>query len=375
MRPIQIHLLAHFRPSRHGLSHRIPRAPHLEGVFHWWSDRSNLVRGVPFPTPQPDLVLTTDASLAGWGATLGTASLAHPWEAAVRGWHINALELLAVLRALQGFSQLVRGKSVLVRTDNTTTVAYINRQGGTHSFRLWAISWEMFQWCRSSGVTLKASHLPGVDNVAADALSRVFLGHSEWSLHPPVLTAVFQARWTPTMDLFASHLNHQLPQFCARMPVPGAQSVDALSLDWAFLDGYAFPPFALVNRVLEKAGADGCRLLLVAPFWPSQAWFPRLLTLLSDYPLVLPVQRNLLTHPPGCNPHPHPEVLHLTAWTLSGQPSERRAFRRRLPRWRLGAGDPPLDGCILQDSECSENGAVVARFLRLRRLSLPLQNS
>ena len=130
MRPLQIHLLAHFRPYAHGLYHRIPRAPHLEGVFRWWSDLSNLERGVTFPTPQPDLVLTTDASLTGWGATLGPASLAHQWEPAVLQWHINALELLAVLRALRGFTQSVAGRAVLVRTDNTTVVAHINRQGG-----------------------------------------------------------------------------------------------------------------------------------------------------------------------------------------------------------------------------------------------------
>ena len=371
MRPLQFHLLAHFRPTIHPLSHVVPGAQCLEEIFQWWLDLSNLAKGVVFPTPGTDVTVTTDASLSGWGATLGPHTLAHQWELPLRRWHINALELVAVLKALKGFEHLLSGKNVLIRTDNTTVVSYLNRQGGTRSLRLWRTTWDIFQWCRASGVTLRASHLPGVENSAADCLSRAFLGHSEWSLLPSVAAAVFQRLWLPEVDLFASHLNHKLPRFYARFRVPGSEAVDASALDWSHLRGFAFPPFALIGRVLEKASAEGCRLLLIAPFWPSQAWFLPLLSMLADFPWVLPVLPDLLTHPPGKNPHACPEVLHLTAWSLSAQPSERRAFRRRLPRWRPKGGALPHEACILRDSECSENGVPLARLLRLRHLFRP----
>ncbi len=44
-------------------------------------------------------------------------------------WHINCLELLAVHLALNHLKGCLRGKHVLVRMDNTATVAYIKRQG------------------------------------------------------------------------------------------------------------------------------------------------------------------------------------------------------------------------------------------------------
>ena len=47
--------------------------------------------------------------------------------------HINYLELKAVFLALQEFQDLCIHKIVLVETDNTTVVSYINRDGGMRS--------------------------------------------------------------------------------------------------------------------------------------------------------------------------------------------------------------------------------------------------
>ena len=47
--------------------------------------------------------------------------------------HINVLELRTVVLALRHFLPRLSGQHVLVRTDNTAALAYINRQGGVHS--------------------------------------------------------------------------------------------------------------------------------------------------------------------------------------------------------------------------------------------------
>ena len=58
---------------------------------------------------------------------------------------------------------------------------------------------------------------------------------------------------------------------------------------------YAFPPFVMLGRVLEKILTDHpCELILIAPKWPNQSWYARLLELLVDFPLVLP--HNHLRH-------------------------------------------------------------------------------
>ena len=71
--------------------------------------------------------------------------------------------------------------------DNPTVVAYINKQGETHSAEMCALLWKIMTWCHHYHITLKARHIPGCLNVMADLLSRSNQVQStEWSLHPQV---------------------------------------------------------------------------------------------------------------------------------------------------------------------------------------------
>ncbi|KAI2649994.1 ORF V: Enzymatic polyprotein [Labeo rohita] len=81
-------------------------------------------------------MLTTDASLTGWGAVLNGRPAQGIWKGHHLNWHMNCLEMMAVFRALKYFLQQLRGYHVLVRVDNTAVVSYINRQGGLRSRRL-----------------------------------------------------------------------------------------------------------------------------------------------------------------------------------------------------------------------------------------------
>ena len=53
--------------------------------------------------------------------------------------HINVLEMKAVILALQHFILQLQGKVVLIVSDNTTVVSYLNKQGGTHVWALYAL--------------------------------------------------------------------------------------------------------------------------------------------------------------------------------------------------------------------------------------------
>ena len=54
------------------------------------------------------------------------------------------------------------------------------------------------------------------------------------------------------VDLFATRFNNKLPQFVSPVPDFQAWAVDALSLSWEGLDPYAFPPAAILGKVVEK---------------------------------------------------------------------------------------------------------------------------
>jgi hypothetical protein len=49
--------------------------------------------------------------------------------------------------ALIEFQEEIQGENLLIRCDNATVVAYINKQGGTKSIPLCLLLWDMMQWC------------------------------------------------------------------------------------------------------------------------------------------------------------------------------------------------------------------------------------
>ncbi|MGH0134578.1 UNVERIFIED_CONTAM: hypothetical protein FKN15_031049 [Acipenser sinensis] len=66
------------------------------------------------------------------------------------GVRINVLELQEVYLALQHFLQEVRGRHVLVHTDNTTVVAYINDQSSLGSFILHHVACKLLLWAHEN---------------------------------------------------------------------------------------------------------------------------------------------------------------------------------------------------------------------------------
>ena len=50
----------------------------------------------------------------------------------------------------------VQDQTVLVATDNSTVVAYINKQGGTHSAEMCTLLWKIMTWCHRYQITPKS---------------------------------------------------------------------------------------------------------------------------------------------------------------------------------------------------------------------------
>ena len=64
------------------------------------------------------------------------------------------------------------------------------------------------------------------------------------------------------VDLFAAGHNHQMKYYSCR-PDPGVMAVDVFSQDWSHLHTYAFPPFLLVGRALQREQVE--RAVVIAP--------------------------------------------------------------------------------------------------------------
>ena len=253
MRSLQWHLKSQWSPESDPPSLPVALPEEARRDLSWWMVRDHLLVGVRFGTPAPDLHLYSDASSSGWGAHLLDQNVSGVWSAQEKLLHINLLEMKALFLALQAFQEDVAGHHVTAMCDNSTVVAYVNKQGGTVSRPLCLLTSHLLRWTESFDVHLEARYLPGESNVLADVLSRrgQVVG-TEWSLHPQVARALLRAWGNPSIDLFATCLNAKLPLYCSLVPDPQAVFEDVFRHPWDDLDLYAFPPFALVGRVIAR---------------------------------------------------------------------------------------------------------------------------
>ena len=87
------------------------------------------------------------------------------------------------LLVLKQFEHLFWDQTILVCTDNTTVVSYINKEGSMKLGSLCALLWRLLLWCNQRQIVFWARHIPGHLNVIADKLSRhKQVIQTEWSL-------------------------------------------------------------------------------------------------------------------------------------------------------------------------------------------------
>ncbi|XP_078506413.1 complement C3-like [Lissotriton helveticus] len=231
----------------------------------WWLNNLEAWNGKAIFGSSPEFVLESDASLHGWGACLLGQNTGGFWSPEESLHHINYLELTAGLYALMSFRNSLQGRSVLLKMDNMSAVAYINRLGGTRSADLSNLAKKLWMFCLEHKIALKAEYLPGAANSSADWNSRFLIDFSDWKLNPSVFRTLNQI-WGPLdVDLFASRLTSQLPNYFSWMPDPSALAFNSFLQPWKCIRGYAFPPFAMIQRVLQKLQSSSGSLGHQAP--------------------------------------------------------------------------------------------------------------
>ena len=277
--------------------------------------------------------------------------------------------MMAIGLALKEAITFIRHSCVMISTDNTTVVSYINKQGGSHSPNLCIEVWEILSFCQEHDIVIRVHHIPGRFNILADRLSRLDRPiRTEWALDQSIANSVFPMLNFPNVDLFATHFNHKLLLYISPVPDSHALAVDALSMNWDYLHAYAFPPTILIPSVLEKICQYQCRIVLIAPFWPHQMWFPELLKLLVSAPIRLPLFPKLLTQSKGRFLHQNLPVLDLHAWELSNNQLEIESFRKTFQISSLNQEENLLRRSTMLNGPSSLIGVVERRLIRSRPL-------
>ena len=129
MTPIQWHLKQNWRvPKSLEKVTSVPRSlhPHLK----WWLEESNVLQGQPLYPLKHALQLFTGISKEDWGTHLNDQTARGTWSLPESKLRINYLELKADILTIKEFHDLCQNNIVLIATDKTIVVAYINKQGG-----------------------------------------------------------------------------------------------------------------------------------------------------------------------------------------------------------------------------------------------------
>ncbi len=129
-------------PCRHG-SHGVRVSVACTAALIPWRRKGFLTQGGPMRVILCWKVVTTDASLSGWVCVFEGRAVNGTWDAHMRSFHLNDLELFAV--HLLAF---LRGHHVLVWMDKTIVVAYISRQRSLRSLQLHTLAHRLIVWSK-----------------------------------------------------------------------------------------------------------------------------------------------------------------------------------------------------------------------------------
>ena len=245
--------------------------------------------------PPADLTMHSDAADVGYGGTLGTCSDAGSpglweghglWAAKERAEPITLRELKAVRLLLQrhfaSFAARAETRNILLHEDNQAVVHILNAMVSA-SRPMMAELRRLQVMLRVLGVRLEARWLPSAVNRFADALSR------QWDPGDVSATAELVnslcASYEPDAVVFPYRPVGEHP--IARRKYLAAQMAEY----WG--DGRARlwnPPFDFLPLVLKKVEDDRAHGIMVAPRWPAQPWYGRLMRLATCVHVLTPAE-------------------------------------------------------------------------------------
>ena len=298
--------------------------------IYWWLNNISTAFNV-IEMDNCEVTLKTDASKLGRGAVLGVSFTNGSFTLEETELHINVLELRAIYFGLQSLCSNIRNTHLKVLIDNTTAVHSVNYMGSCKSLLCDLEVRKIWEWATMRNNFATAAHIPGILNVEADAESRNSETRTEWKLNEALFRSILHHfRCSPSVELFASWINTQLPRFFAYRPDPNAEFINAFTVNWNKVDFYCFPPFSCIGKVIQKIISDKASGILIVPNWPNQYWYASLIDLLveptfsikpSEDHLYLPNQPDAI--------HPLFRHLELMACRVSGKYFNRPSYQKK----------------------------------------------
>ena len=120
----------------------------------------------------------------------------------------------------------------------------------------------------------RAQHLPRALNTITDLGSRSQTDRRDWRLSLTIFHRIQETISLLKAGLFATHLSTQCPCYFSWWPDLSVGVTDAFFQVWTHIKGFANPPWSLIGRTLGQVQTQQASIVLVAPVWISQSWYP-----------------------------------------------------------------------------------------------------
>jgi hypothetical protein len=144
----------------------------------------------------------------------------------------------------------------------------------------------IFIFTEQNQIKIKAFHLRGIDNSTVDALSRLSRA-GDYSIKKEILdNTMKQLKVELTIDAFSNRKNKRTKRFITINNDKLAEGRDGLQYPWTGETVLAHPPIPLIGRVLQKILKEKTTVVLIAPWWPAQYWWPTLMEM-KEIALIL----------------------------------------------------------------------------------------
>ena len=149
----------------------------------------------------------------------------------------------------------------------------------------------------------------------------------------------------------------QTSSICVSSPRPKCLEHRCSNINWTGLTAYAYPPTALLHRVIQKIRQCHCLIIVIAPGWLGMPWFWDLVQLSTQIPLQLPVSTTLLKQSQNYVFHSNPQHLNLHTWCLGVDSSKNKASLWGWQRELLPLRGHQQEPSINQSGPYLRNGA------------------
>ena len=234
MRPFQFHLKEHWRYPQ-SLDNLLPWTDVISAYLDWWQNPANVMKGADLHPKDHSIQLFTDASNEGWGTHLDQRSTQGLWSDQEKRLHINILELKAVSLALRNFNGQLDSGSLHKQTRGNSLSRDVRSPVEDHD------------------LVPPLSH-----NIKGQTHSQV----SECDGRPIQVQPSAVDRMVTASTGVQTDLPEVVHSSCG--PVCHSFEPQTPSLCVQGLTAYAYPPTALLHRVIQKIKQCHCLIIVIA---------------------------------------------------------------------------------------------------------------